>query len=81
MAAKVDSATVQDGYQLYHHAFFFRGRTLVSTVRVRGPSSQRCLVASLRGRHPHEAICFDETVPTLNLVAAEHESGDGPRRG
>jgi hypothetical protein len=24
MAAKVDSAAVQDGYQLYHHAFFFR---------------------------------------------------------
>ena len=23
MAAKVDSAAVQDGYQLYHHAFFF----------------------------------------------------------
>src|SRR5258705_2127231 len=23
MAAEVDSATVQDGYQLYHHAFFF----------------------------------------------------------
>jgi len=25
MAAKVDSAAVQDGYQLYHHAFFFSG--------------------------------------------------------
>jgi hypothetical protein len=24
VAAKVDSAAVQDGYQLYHHAFFFR---------------------------------------------------------
>src|SRR4029078_9147856 len=23
MSAKVDSAAVQDGYQLYHHAFFF----------------------------------------------------------
>ena len=23
MAAKVDSAAVQDGYHLYHHAFFF----------------------------------------------------------
>jgi hypothetical protein len=23
MTAKVDSAAVQDGYQLYHHAFFF----------------------------------------------------------
>jgi hypothetical protein len=25
MAAKVDSTGVQDGYQLYHHAFFFFG--------------------------------------------------------
>ena len=25
MSAKVDSAAVQDGYQLYHHAFFFTG--------------------------------------------------------
>ena len=25
MAAKVDSAAVQDGYQLYRHAFFFWG--------------------------------------------------------
>ena len=23
MSAKVDNALVQDGYQLYHHAFFF----------------------------------------------------------
>ena len=23
MSAKVDSALVQDGYQIYHHAFFF----------------------------------------------------------
>jgi hypothetical protein len=30
MAAKVDSAAVQDGYQLYHHAFFFfEGRSRV----------------------------------------------------
>jgi len=25
MSAKVDSAAVQDGYQLYHHNFFFTG--------------------------------------------------------
>src|SRR5437868_5396779 len=25
MSAKVDSAAVQDGYQLYHHCFFFAG--------------------------------------------------------
>ena len=26
MSAKVDSAAIQDGYQLYHHAFFFTHR-------------------------------------------------------
>jgi hypothetical protein len=26
MSAKVDSALVQDGYQIYHHAFFFYPR-------------------------------------------------------
>src|SRR3954470_6725551 len=26
LSAKVDSAAVQDGYQLYHHAFFFTGQ-------------------------------------------------------
>jgi len=49
MAAKVNSASVQDGYQLYHHA------------------------------EPHEAICSEQTAPTLNLVAAEQEHVDGPR--
>jgi hypothetical protein len=34
MAAKVDSSALQDGYQLYHHAFFF----------VRGPHPRWCVV-------------------------------------
>jgi len=28
---------------------------------------------------PHEAICSEQTAPTLNLVAAEQEHVDGPR--
>lgn len=44
MSAKVDSALVQDGYQLYHHSFFFslrrgypRPETSVSSVEPLGP--------------------------------------------
>jgi len=39
MAAKVDSAAVQDGYQLYHHAFFFSGAGTGADLRLRGPSA------------------------------------------
>jgi len=59
MAAKVDSATVQDGYQLYRHAFFFSGEGDWYGI----PSRVRSA----------EAICSDQTAPTLNLVAAEHD--------
>ena len=81
MAAKVDSAAVQDGYQLYHHAFFFSTAGHWCVVQ-EGMSDQ-----SRTARHyhwlsqsvtsfvnePHEAICSEQTAPTLNLVAAEHE--------
>ena len=82
MSAKVDSAAVQDGYQLYHHAFFFT------------PAGQWCVVQ--QGMHddngmarryhwldanvksyvnePHAAICAEAEAPTLNLVAAESDS-------
>jgi uncharacterized protein len=80
LAAKVDSAAVQDGYQLYHHTFFFT------------PSYDWCVVqqgmndatGTARRYHwlsatvesfvnePHEAICSDRRADTLNLVASEH---------
>jgi uncharacterized protein len=69
MSAKVDSAAVQDGYQLYHHAFFFT------------PSSAWCVVQQgmnddngmARRYHwlsstvesyvnePHAAVCGEKT--------------------
>ena len=81
MSAKVDSAAVQDGYQLYHHAFFFT------------PSGGWCVVQQgmnddngmARRYHwlsssvssyvdePHAAICAEAEAPTLNLVAHESE--------
>ena len=81
MAAKVDSAAVQDGYQLYHHAFFF-SRAGHWCVVQQGMSDE---TRTARRYHwlsesvtsfvndPHAAICSDLTAPTLNLVAAEHE--------
>lgn len=79
MSAKVDSAALQDGYQLYHHTFFFV------------PGGGWCVVQ--QGMHesngyarryhwlssdvadfvcePHHAICSEGTGVALNMVAAE----------
>jgi len=79
MSAKVDSAAVQDGYQLYHHAFFFTpagGWCVVQQGMNDANSMARryhWLSASVQSyvNEPHAAICADATAPTLNLVAAE----------
>ena len=82
MAAKVDSAAVQDGYQLYHHTFFFTRAGHWSVVQ-QGMSDQtgtarryHWLSESLHSfvNEPHEAICSDTRVRALNLVAAEHDA-------
>jgi len=81
MAAKVDSAAVQDGYQLYHHAFFFSAAGHWCVVqqgmsdRARSARRYHWLSESVASfvNEPHEAICCDQTAPTLNLVSAEHE--------
>ena len=79
VSAKVDSAAVQDGYQLYHHTFVFT------------PEGEWCIVQQgmndangmARRYHwhseavtsyvnePHAAVCCDARQPSLNLVAAE----------
>jgi hypothetical protein len=40
MAAKVDSAAVQDGYQLFHHAFFFRRQAIGVSFSAAGSSDR-----------------------------------------
>jgi hypothetical protein len=81
MAAKVDSAAVQDGYQLYHHTFFFTRSAHWSVVQ-QGMSDEsgtarryHWLSESLRSfvNEPHEAICSDVRGRALNLVAEEHD--------
>jgi uncharacterized protein len=81
MAAKVDSAAVQDGYQLYHHTFFFTRAGHWSVVQ-QGMSDESAtarryhwLSESLQSfvNEPHQAICSDRRAVTLNLVSEEHE--------
>jgi uncharacterized protein len=82
MSAKVDSAAVQDGYQLYHHAFFFTPSGAWCVVQQGMNDANRMarryhwLAASVRSyvNEPHAAVCADATAPTLNLVAAESEA-------
>ena len=79
VSAKVDSAAVQDGYDLYHHTFVFT------------PEGEWCVVQQgmndgngmARRYHwhspavrdyvdePHAAVCCDTRQASLNLVAAE----------
>src|SRR5262245_53718242 len=80
-AAKVDSAAVQDGYQLYHHVFFFSAAGEWCVVQ-QGMSdvtrtARRCHwlsdhVASFVDE-PHAAVCCDVQAEALNLVAHEND--------
>ena len=78
-AAKVDSAAVQDGYQLYHHAFFFttagewcvvqQGMSDATRMARRYHWLSEGLTSFVE--EPHEAVCCDTKGETLNLVADE----------
>ncbi|HVZ22730.1 MAG TPA: DUF763 domain-containing protein [Vicinamibacterales bacterium] len=79
MSAKVDSAAVQDGYQLYHHAFFFTpgGEWCVVQQGMNDGNGMarryHWLAASLQSfvSDPHAAVCAEAPAATLNLVASE----------
>jgi len=79
MSAKVDSAAVQDGYQLYHHAFFFTptGGWCVVQQGMNDASGMarryHWLATTLESfvNEPHAAVCAEAGAPTLNLVAEE----------
>jgi len=81
MSAKVDSAAVQDGYQLYHHAFFFTPAGSWCVVQ-QGMNDENgmarryhWLASAVKSyvNEPHAAICAEAEAPTLNLVAAESD--------
>src|SRR3989344_3329878 len=77
MAAKVDSSLVQDGYQIYHHAFFF-SRTGAWAVVQQGMNTDS---QTARRYHwhsenvhdivcePHSGISTQELSPTVDLTA------------
>lgn len=82
MAAKVDSAAIQDGYQLYHHVFFFtsQGKWAVVQQGMEGESRlarrYHWLSDELKDFvcEPHLAICSEgRRKEALNLVAAESD--------
>jgi uncharacterized protein len=81
MSAKVDSAAVQDGYQLYHHAFFFTPSGAWCVVQ-QGMNDDNgmarryhWLSTAVRSyvNEPHAAVCAEAEAPTLNLVASESD--------
>lgn len=79
MAAKVDSSLVQDGFQIYHHAFFF-SRNGAWTVVQQGMNEK---TARARRYHwhskyvsdivvePHSGISSQSFSKTLNMTAKE----------
>src|SRR5947207_4907398 len=82
MTAKVDIAAVQDGYQLYHHAFFFTTAGDWCVVQ-QGMSDATRMARRYHwlSEHvtsfvdePHEAVCCDARGETLNLVARENDT-------
>jgi len=81
LTAKIDNNAIQDGFQLYHHNFFFTlsGSWAVVQQGMNRKFARRYhwhseTVDSLI-RDPHAAICSDlELERTLNLVASESAS-------
>jgi hypothetical protein len=81
LSAKVDSAGLQDGYQIYHHTFVFNRQGKWCVVQQGMNTSTRYA----RRYHwlgegveefvcePHAAICCDETTQVLNMVAKESD--------
>jgi len=79
MAAKVDSALVQDGFQIYHHSFFFSRSGAWAVVQ----QGMNTINQTARRYHwfsenikdlvcePHSGIISDIKKPSLNLVAEE----------
>ncbi|MCL5037107.1 MAG: DUF763 domain-containing protein [Chloroflexi bacterium] len=81
LSAKVDSAAVQDGYQIYHHTFLFtkKGNWAViqqglnETSRTARRYHWHCSCFESFVRDPHLAVCCNHRGTVLNLVAREGE--------
>ncbi|MFN2526960.1 MAG: DUF763 domain-containing protein [Actinomycetota bacterium] len=77
LVAKVDSAAVQDGYQLYHHTFLFSADGSWAVVQqgmndANGLARRyHWLTPARLDSDPHEGVVGDAEEGVLNLVAAE----------
>jgi hypothetical protein len=78
MSAKVDTSGLQDGYQLYHHAFFFTGEGTWTVVQQGMNDSNR------KARRYHwyskgieDFVCEPDSQPSLSSRGSpgEHSSG------
>ena len=82
MAAKVDSAAVQDGFQIYHHFFVFdqdgNWAVIQQGMNQAARAARRYHWLSTRmksfTREPQAAVCSDSMVKTLNLVSEDNQS-------
>ncbi len=82
LAAKVDNTALQDGYQIYHHCFFFTRDGQWSVVQqgmnttIRYARRYHWLSEGLKDFvcEPHSAVCCDQRGQwVLNTVAQESE--------
>ncbi len=79
MAAKVDSALIQDNYQIYHHSFFFSRNGAWAVVQqgmdINSQTARRYHWYSEKitdlVSEPHSGIASQRIVPTLNLTAGK----------
>lgn len=82
MVAKVDSAAVQDGYQLYHHVFIFDRSGNWAVVQQGMNEKNRYarryhwLSDTVKNfvKDPHHGICGEPTKDVLNLVSQHNEA-------
>ncbi|MGI5921096.1 MAG: DUF763 domain-containing protein [Syntrophomonadaceae bacterium] len=80
MSAKVDSAAVQDGYQIYHHCFIFTDSGKWAVIQqgmnenVRQARRYHWLSSSMNNFtvEPQAAICCDRRESALNLVSKDN---------
>ncbi|RMF94314.1 MAG: DUF763 domain-containing protein [Candidatus Schekmanbacteria bacterium] len=79
MSAKVDNTAIQDGYQLYHHCFFFTKKGEWAVVQQGMNEDSRFarryhwFSKSMKSfiETPHTAICCDNRGETLDMTADE----------
>lgn len=82
LSAKIDNAAVQDGFQIYHHCFFFTAKGQWAVVQQgmnqtwREARRYHWLSSRMETftREPQAAICGDRIRSTVNLVSKENQS-------